>query len=94
MSIGGFVHSDQKEFIQCILYFTRSDLDARHSLSIKFPLDASVLQPGKSVSKINSDAKLFTPLDAIDELPAKGTLVAIDCEFVTLNAEETELRSG
>ena len=68
-------------------------MDKRHSLDVKCPLDASVLQPGKSVSKINSDAKLFTPLDPVDELPAKGTLVAIDCEFVTLNAEETELRS-
>ena len=78
---------------KCILYFTRTDLDKRHALEIKCPLEASVLQPGKSVSKINSEAKLFTPLDQTDELPSKGTLVAIDCEFVTLNAEETELRS-
>ena len=80
------------EPLQCILYFIRSDLDARHSLDIRFPLDVSVLQPGKSVSKINSDARLFTPLES-EELPGKGTLIGIDCEFVTLNAEETELRS-
>lgn len=76
----------------CVLYFTRADLNERHSNEITFPLDQAVLAPGKSVSKINNDLKLFTTLDNT-ELPKKGTLVALDCEFVTLNAEETELRS-
>ena len=76
----------------CVLYFVRSDLDSRHSSEIVFPLDESVLAPTKSVSKMSNDLKLFTALDR-DELPKKGTLVALDCEFVTLNAEETELRS-
>jgi len=76
----------------CVLYYTRSDLNTRHETEIIFPLDESVLAPGKSVSKINNDLKSFTALEK-DELPKKGTLVALDCEFVTLNAEETELRS-
>ena len=63
--------------IQCILYFIRSDLDSRHSLDIKFPLDVSVLQPGKSVSKINSEnSRLFTPLES-GELPGKEHPVII-----------------
>jgi hypothetical protein len=70
----------------------RCDLDERHATEIVFPLDESVLLPMKSVSKIKNEIKLFTSLDDT-ETPKKGTLIAIDCEFVTLNAEETELRS-
>ena len=86
------VNFDLLYALPCVLYFVRSDLTTRHSCEVNFPLDESVLAPLKSVSKITNENKLFTALEA-DEHPKKGTLTALDCEFVTLNAEETELRS-
>ena len=62
-------------------------------LSIQNPITADVFNEDKSLARAGNRKRItFMPL-ASDEMPKKGDLVAIDAEFVTLNQEESELRS-
>lgn len=79
--------------IPCVLYFVRQDLNSKYNVSIKNPIEPSVLLAEASLArKQRKRNATFMPLQ-ISELPHKGDLVGLDAEFVTLNQEEAELRS-
>ena len=62
-------------------------------LSIQNPITSDVFNEDKSLARVGNRKRItFVPL-ASDEMPKRGDLVAIDAEFVTLNQEESELRS-
>ena len=60
--------------------------------SMPLPLLLQVFLEDKSLALKGRKRISFNPLSQ-DEMPKKGGLVAIDAEFVTLNQEESELRS-
>ncbi len=84
--------------VPCLLFYesTEDALEPLRSLSFFNPLTSSVFREDASLAAASSTSKgkriTFTPL-AAHEMPASGDLVAIDAEFVTLNQEESELRS-
>ncbi|XP_075237003.1 PAN2-PAN3 deadenylation complex catalytic subunit PAN2 isoform X2 [Lycorma delicatula] len=76
--------------VPCILYWMDRTLEAPTS-SESNPITADVLSEDISLAR-SGKGITFTPLTA-DETPGPGDLVAMDAEFVTLNQEESELRS-
>nr|CAB3264643.1 PAB-dependent poly(A)-specific ribonuclease subunit PAN2 [Phallusia mammillata] len=99
------VDFDLKWKVPCVFYYMRKDINERHKIQINFPLTSKILLPTPSISKgrhrLSSSveprsppaAMTFTPL-LPHEVPTKpGMLIALDAEFVTLNAEEAELHS-
>ncbi|KIL69643.1 hypothetical protein M378DRAFT_184057 [Amanita muscaria Koide BX008] len=80
--------------VPAIVYLER--VDTRQTLDfteLPVTIDPSILSQDTSIS-LNRDDKLIKhePLST-DELPRPGTLVAIDAEFVSMQQEETEIRS-
>lgn len=60
---------------------------------LKNPITQEIFKKDRSlVSRGGRKRITFTPLSP-EEMPKSGDLVAIDAEFVTLNQEESELRS-
>jgi PAB-dependent poly(A)-specific ribonuclease subunit 2 len=87
------VHPSWK--IPCILFYQAKKMDqGLADINIKNPITAEVFFEDKSLAQRQSGRKriTFIPLSS-EEMPQKGDLVAIDAEFVTLNQEESELRS-
>eukprot|EP00062_Callorhinchus_milii_P026898 gi/632989561/ref/XP_007883715.1/ PREDICTED: PAB-dependent poly(A)-specific ribonuclease subunit PAN2-like [Callorhinchus milii] len=79
--------------IPCSLYYARRNLNSRHDLTIKNPIEASVLLTEASLArKQRKSHATFIPL-MLNEMPQRNDLVGLDAEFVTLNQEEAELRS-
>jgi PAB-dependent poly(A)-specific ribonuclease subunit 2 len=78
--------------LPCILYFIRTDLVKRHDVNVRDPISSQVLFINASLVTPRRKTITFVPLDE-NELPQTGDIVGLDAEFVTLNAEEAELRS-
>jgi len=80
--------------VPCVLSFTATQYcQPLENIRYKNPITVDVFSEDKTLlQKAGGKRITFTPLNN-EELPRKGDLVAIDAEFVTLNQEESELRS-
>ncbi|XP_014488070.1 PREDICTED: PAB-dependent poly(A)-specific ribonuclease subunit PAN2 isoform X2 [Dinoponera quadriceps] len=77
--------------IPCVLHYTA--IPAPEPTPFVNPLTYDVFGEDKCIARSGGTRGItFTPLSS-DEMPQKGELVGIDAEFVTLNQEESELRS-
>ncbi|GAB6030538.1 poly(A)-specific ribonuclease [Chamberlinius hualienensis] len=77
----------------CVLYYSKADLIDRHPFDAINPITQDVFLKDKSLETKTVQRRItFTPL-TIDEMPQPGDIVAMDAEFVSLNQEESELRS-
>ncbi|XP_063808660.1 PAN2-PAN3 deadenylation complex catalytic subunit PAN2 isoform X2 [Pseudophryne corroboree] len=87
------VQFDMTWKVPAILFYTKRNLNAKYSLSLKNPIEASVLLAEASLARKQRKCHAtFIPL-LLNEMPQAGELVGLDAEFVTLNQEEAELRS-
>jgi PAB-dependent poly(A)-specific ribonuclease subunit 2 len=79
--------------IPCVfLYQAKVEPTAIKAVNFLNPITAEVFLEDKSLALKGRKRITFSPLSH-DEMPQKAGLVAIDAEFVTLNQEESELRS-
>ncbi|XP_046740616.1 PAN2-PAN3 deadenylation complex catalytic subunit PAN2 isoform X1 [Diprion similis] len=77
--------------VPCVLHYTAEP--SPEAAPFISPLTSDVFGEDKCIARSGGTRGItFTPLTT-DEMPKKGELVAIDAEFVTLNQEESELRS-
>merc|ERR1712223_1297916 len=80
--------------IPCILFYQSKEMEpSLREVSLNNPITSEVFLEDKSLAQRGGRKRItFIPLGP-EEMPKKGDLVAIDAEFVTLNQEESELRS-
>ncbi|CAJ0966095.1 unnamed protein product [Ranitomeya imitator] len=87
------VQFDMNWKVPAILFYTKRSLNSKYNLTIKNPIEASVLLAEASLARKQRKCHAtFIPL-LLNEMPQAGELVGLDAEFVTLNQEEAELRS-
>ncbi|XP_030052590.1 PAN2-PAN3 deadenylation complex catalytic subunit PAN2 isoform X1 [Microcaecilia unicolor] len=87
------VQFDMSWKVPAILYYAKRHLNSKYNLTIKNPIEASVLLAEASLARKQRKCHAtFIPL-LLNEMPQAGELVGLDAEFVTLNQEEAELRS-
>ncbi|KAK3589026.1 hypothetical protein CHS0354_007971 [Potamilus streckersoni] len=78
--------------VPCTIYFIRRNIVKYYNLAVKNPITSDVFFDDSSILNPKRRKVTFTPLDP-KELPKEGTIVGLDAEFVSLNQEESELRS-
>ncbi|XP_062586569.1 PAN2-PAN3 deadenylation complex catalytic subunit PAN2-like [Saccostrea cucullata] len=78
--------------VPCTIYFKRRQLTKFHDLTVTNPITIDVLREEFGLVNPASRKVTFDPLSE-DEFPQEGDVVALDAEFVSLNQEESELRS-
>lgn len=77
----------------CVLYYTRVDIDSRVPiLPVLNPITENVFFVENPIRTRSTPTLSFVP-PTRNNLPKIGNMIAIDAEFVSLGAEETELRS-
>lgn len=80
--------------VPAIIYLERVDTASKLSLSSLPPSgDPAILTRDTSISANRDPSLIQQQLLQPNELPRPGTLVAIDAEFVSMQQEETEIRS-
>ncbi|KAF5293684.1 hypothetical protein FQA39_LY03169 [Lamprigera yunnana] len=78
--------------VPCVLYYSTKEVMEKHS-EVVSGLTKDVFTPDQCIARSGGTRGVtFTPL-AQHEMPKPGELIAMDAEFVTLNQEESELRS-
>ncbi|KAF9053213.1 ubiquitin carboxyl-terminal hydrolase-domain-containing protein [Panaeolus papilionaceus] len=84
----------EKWKIPSIIYLERVDMhDSLNFSGFAHEIDKSFLMQDTSISKNRDPSLIRHRLLRPNELPDKGTMVAIDAEFVSMQQEETEFRS-
>ncbi|KAL3831819.1 hypothetical protein ACJMK2_023521 [Sinanodonta woodiana] len=78
--------------VPCTIYYMRRDIVQYYNLAVQNPITSAVFFDDSSILNPKRRKVTFTPLNP-DELPKEGTIVGLDAEFVSLNQEESELRS-
>nr|DBA32901.1 TPA: hypothetical protein GDO54_000653 [Pyxicephalus adspersus] len=87
------VQFDMNWKVPAILFYSKRSINSKYNLTIKNPIEASVLLAEASLARKQRKCHAtFIPL-LLNEMPQAGELVGLDAEFVTLNQEEAELRS-
>ncbi|KAF8654097.1 hypothetical protein AX16_003630 [Volvariella volvacea WC 439] len=80
--------------VPAIVYLERTNLHDIVDLSnLPSGIDPTILSQDTSISIHRDPSLIRHECLGADELPSPGTLVAIDAEFVTMQQEESELRS-
>jgi PAB-dependent poly(A)-specific ribonuclease subunit 2 len=80
--------------VPCILFYQSRKMEPPIAeVILRNPITAEIFMEDKSLAQRGGRKRItFIPLNS-EEMPKRGDLVAIDAEFVTLNQEESELRS-
>ncbi|KAM4796937.1 PAN2-PAN3 deadenylation complex catalytic subunit PAN2 isoform 3-T3 [Rhinophrynus dorsalis] len=87
------VQFDMTWKVPAILFYSKRNLNTKYNLTIKNPIETSVLLAEASLARKQRKCHAtFIPLQ-LNEMPQAAELVGLDAEFVTLNQEEAELRS-
>lgn len=86
------LHFDMDWKVPCIIYFAHKNLNDYYDLSVQNPITSKVLFDESGIVNPKRTNQTFVPLSP-EEFPEKGSLVALDAEFVSLDQEQAELKS-
>lgn len=78
--------------VPCTIYFIRRDITKHYYMTVFSPITSAVLFNESSLINPKRRKLTFTPLSPEEHLQ-KGDIIGLDAEFVSLNQEESELRS-
>lgn len=78
--------------VPCTIYFMRRQVHKHYDIPVKNPISADILFEDTALVNPQRRKVSFTPLSP-EEIPKEGEIIALDAEFVSLNQEESELRS-